>query len=329
MSDPESQINNKDLRSDEKDVQKFGGIINPYIKYLYGFFHKYVIQKFGLTIEKDFWYFLSFGILTSILFFSGIPYWLPVLFLSLAGLDFILHNGGFLKEKFWISPSKEIDDFFLNLEKKSQYQVIQFISLNRLSTSNIIRILQLPKFNDSCSIYDVIAKKQWIHSEMLDYIIENDLYVKMGDDLFCAFIKKSISDMNHYNYLKLTNVFRTNVQVIRTLHLCYPQYLTNHSLFKKFAAIPLKIKNSFTFGYGNLTIFAVFFCIYIVMYVTGQLRQVSFQTTDSLTQILQMFSVLVSIAFASTLLTFLVREAILFFTQGRFLLYYFTPKTPE
>jgi hypothetical protein len=66
----------------------------------YGFFNKYVIRKFGLTVEKDFWYFLSFGLLTAILFFSGIPYWLPVLFLSLAGLDFILHNGGFLKEKF-------------------------------------------------------------------------------------------------------------------------------------------------------------------------------------------------------------------------------------
>jgi|GEM_PF-4842782 len=160
MSNNHQSLEKNKISSDEKEIQKFGGLVNPYVKYLYGFFNKYVIRKFGLTVEKDFWYFLSFGILSAILFFTGIPYWLPVLFLSLEGLDFIFHNGGFLKEKFWTSPSKEIDAFFSELEKKTQYQVIQFISNNRLGTSNLIRILNEPRFNESGSIYTVILKKQ-------------------------------------------------------------------------------------------------------------------------------------------------------------------------
>ena len=325
----EKELSEQESPNDEKEIQKFGGLINPYIKYLYGFLFKYVIQKFGLTIERDFWYLLSFGLLTSILFFTGIPYWLPLLFLSLAGLDFILHNGGFLKEKFWTSPSKELDSFFADLEKKSQYQVIQFLLNNRISTRDLKKILQQSQFNDSNSIYSVIVKKQWIHAELLNFIIENDLYEKMGDDIFCEFIKKSISDMNQENYKKIIIKRRENIQVIRTLHLCYPQYLKNHTIFKKFAGIPLWIKDSFIFGYGNLIIFSIFFCIYIIMFINGELNHILLPTTDSITQLFQFFSIFVSIAFASTLLTIVTREFFLFLTQGRFLLYHFTPKTAE
>jgi len=105
--------------------------------------------------------------------------------------------------------------------------------------------------------------------------------------------------------------------------------LKNHFIFKKFAWIPLKIKNSFTFGLGNLISLTIFFGIYIFMFTTGQLKNLSAPTIDGITLLFQSFSTVVTIIFASALLTIFFREIILLVTQRRILLYYFTPITNE
>ena len=316
----------EDKENEEKDIEKFGGIIHPYVKYIYGFLYKYIIKPLKLDISKEFFYFLSFGILTIILFFSSIPIWLPILFFSLAGLDLLLLNGGFFKEKFLPPLSKEIENFFSDIENKRQYDVIKFISYNNLSTKSIIRLLEIPRFNDNAQIYSYIVKKQWIHPELLNYIIENDLYLRMGDDILCKFLKNSISDMSRNNYLKIINVYEKNTKVIRTINYCYPHYLKDHKIFQFFAKIPLTIREFFLFGMGNFVLFLGFFIIYLFMLLSGNLHYSFVTKPGQSSYIFEQISLFVSMILASGILALIFRTIILKFTQGRYILYYFTPR---
>ena len=317
------------IHDDYIEIKKFGGIIHPYVKYAYGFIYKYIIKPLKLEISREFWYFLSFGILTTILFFSTIPFWLPLLFFSLAGLEVLLMNGGFFKEKFLPSPNRDVEKFFTEIDQRRQYDAIKFISDNNLGTRTLIRILSIPKFKENAQIYSYVVKKQWIQPELLNFIIENNLYVQMGDDIFCEFIKNSISNMSRANYLKISQVFAKNIKVIRTINYCYQDFLKNHDIFKFFAKIPLKIKDSFIFGYGNLILFSIFFIMYLYLFGTGQLQHLYVSTPNQIINLLGLFSVFISMLLASGILALILRTIILKITQTRYLLYFFTPITTE
>jgi hypothetical protein len=311
----------------DKDIQNFGGVVNPFIQYIYEFLQKYIIKRYNLKIRNDFWYFLTFGIFSGILYFTGISWAVPLILISLAGLVFIGDNAPFLRRKVFQSSSEEIDLFFKDIEKKSLYDAINFIINTRFGTKTTIRLLNIQKFNENIQIYEYILKKIAIEGELLDYLIEHNLYAKMGDDLFCEFLKESISPTNYSSYQKLKTEFNRNERVIKTINMIYPSYLKDHRIFKFFAKIPVKIKNFFVYGIGNIVFLAIFFGIYLSLYLKGALNYLIIPSSEQFFQVFEVFSVFISMFLASAILTIIIRFLILSITQKRMLLYYFSPKT--
>jgi len=238
----------------------------PWLEHLYRLFLDPYLGKHNLTVDDEFWIFLSFGIFSLLLYFKGVNVWVPAFFLMGAAIVLILRNNSYIRRRIFPTESEKIENFLNNIDTKDLNDILRFIKDYQLDTNQIIKFLQFKPQN--YDIYLFIHKYQPIRSELIDYIVTQNLVNFMGEDLFCKYLLSSIDHISKekYNYIK--SQF-TNEKVAKTLNLCYPFYLDHdHRVFKFFSNILIRFRNSI--NYGSFKLGILFLSFLIVMFAVSK-----------------------------------------------------------
>ena len=266
---------------------------------------------------------MSFGVFSAILYFTGVNKWVPLGFLIGSLVVLTLHNSSYIRRKIFPKQSEEIDEFLDDLSNKSLDEILTFIKKYQLDTNQLIKILNIHK--DNYDIYLFIRKYQSIKSELVEYLIQNQLYIVLETDLFNQYLIGSLNHVSKEKYRELRKVL-TDKRTIKTLNLCYPFYLKKHSIFKFFSYLLMKIRNSINYGGVKVGVF-VLSLFTIAFYVS---KNPSMLQIDRTKQGIQLIDELMSNLFALLTLSGLFALLVLFIIGriikfSRFILYLFAP----
>jgi len=227
--------------------------VSPYLEPLYEIFIEDFVKKYNIVLPASFFFFIGLFFFSVISLYFNLSYQGAIFFLLVALLILIAKNrkqlGYILNKKILFDKGKFVDDFIREINTKELDEVKKFILNNyRELDSNDLILLMQSKFYDNASFHMTILKKQVIENELLEFMINNDLDQKIGEDIFCIYLKYCYNPISLRSYEKLAARNVNNPKIIQTLNACFPQYLKNHSIFKWFANVRIQIKESIRYG---------------------------------------------------------------------------------
>jgi hypothetical protein len=251
LNDQEEQNNNQSKNSEARaDILDF---VSPYLEPVYEIFIEPFVKKYGIKVPNSFIFFISMFIFSIITIYFGLNYQGAALLFLLALLILIGKNKDLIintiTKKILLNKGKLVDEFIKNIDEKELDETKRFILNNsRELTSNDLILLMKSKFFDNSSFHMSILKSQIIDSELLDFMIENELDQKIGEDIFCDYLKYCSNSISHKSYELLATRHEKDEKIIQTQNACFPYYLKNHSIFKYLANIRIQIKESINYG---------------------------------------------------------------------------------
>lgn len=313
-------------KKNDLEREQFSGLILPWLNHLYKLFLDRIIEKHNLKIDKEFWFFLSLGVFSLIIYFTGINIWVPLGLFFGALLILLLHNNSYIRKKLFPRQSEEIEDFLSNIKSKSNDDILNFIKNYPLETNQIIQIIQIKK--DKYDIYLFIDKYQSIKSELLEYMIEEKIQDIMGEDLFCKFLLHSKEHISKNKY-ELLLKSKNDKKILKTINLCYPFYLKKHQVFKFFANLIIKVRNSFNYGTTKFIIFLASMII-VLLSIKKDPSVLTIKTQSTLPLITQLINNVLAFLIISSIITIIINYVIsLLLRLFRYITYLSAPDTKE
>ncbi len=248
-------MKNEDEKNGELYRKEFSGLVLPYLEYIYAIFAENFIKKHELKIVSEFWIFLTMGIFSIILYFTGVNIILPLGFFFGAFLIFMLHNNSFIRRKWFPRQDEKVEVFLKTIDNKTLNQTLKTLKDNTFRTKQIIELLKT-KYNKNYQIYEFILRYQGARTEVLSYIISKELYNNFDEGLFSKFLLKNCS-LAKDDYLRVKNLFKNKKAVLKALMISNPGYIEENSIFKKLSMFRYKVKNSIKYGLGGWLLFLV------------------------------------------------------------------------
>ena len=263
---------NDDNQNNDTTIEKraeFSDFVSPYLEPIYGLFVDDFITKYKIKLTSTFWFVFTLFVFSVLTLYFNLSYQGAFFLFLLALLIFLTQNRKLITNivttKILYNKSKIVDEFIKNIDSKNLDETKRFIINNyhELNTQDLILILQ-SKFCEYSAFHTSILKNQIITSELLEYIIKNDFIPKLGDDIFCEYLKFSSNPISLSSYEIIKNKYRDNPKIIKTLHVCCPSYMKSHSIFKFFANIRLGLKESL--NYGKIKYFLSILWFFVIIY---------------------------------------------------------------
>jgi hypothetical protein len=240
---------------EEEDIDAFPDLVLPILKHLYRLFLRPLFKWLNLKTTNEFWYFLTLAVF-AVLARKGVAlYVISLLFLG-AALVLLIRNNDYIRNKLFPKQKEKIEVFLQNINKCKHAEVLQFLYENQLETKQIISVLKT-RHKVHRDTYEFIMKKQMIESELLEYVINENLDKIIGKDLLTQFILRSRDAVSLRDYNVLVGKYTTDKKIMKAINVRYYFYLEKHSVFK-FLAKPVDVVRRFmNFGSGRMTIFVV------------------------------------------------------------------------
>jgi len=182
-----------------KSSEKFDGLVFDYLTHLYKLLIEPLLKKLNLNPTEEFWYFLTLGVFSLILYFIGISWHLPFFLLMGAIVVLILENSSYIRRKYFRTTDETVGDFLSELDKKSLDDVLEFITRYSLVIEEIKRLLD-SKFKEYYAVYLRIYEDQDIKVELVEYLISKKLIHVMGVELFRKYILRSNETIKYSKY---------------------------------------------------------------------------------------------------------------------------------
>jgi hypothetical protein len=240
--------------------------VSPFLEPLYEIFIEDFVNKYDIQLPVSFFFFIGMFIFSVILICFNLNFSGAILLLLLALLILVAKNRkliiNVIIKRIRFNKGELVDNFIAKINEKGLDETIKFIlkNSNELTSNDLILLMQ-SKFYDNASFHRAILKSQIIESELLEYMINNDLDPKIGGDIFSDYLKYCYNAISHASYDKLAARHKNSPNVIQILNACFPVYLKNHPIFKFFANLRIQIKESIR--YGNSKRYIFYFWIFI------------------------------------------------------------------
>lgn len=285
---------------------------------------KPVLEKWGLTVNDEFWFFLSLGLVSLLYTFNDPGILVPLIFFGGGFISLMLTNNVFFRRTFLTTPSEKKDDYVKNIGKMEFNEALEFIKGNELTNPQLKKIMK-SRHKDNYTLYQYIYQYQDFDSDLIIFMAENKLESIMRSSLFLKFLFSVKDFASVKDYKKLKRIFKDNPKILKGINMMYPMYLPD-STFKNYANFIVNLRN--TLNYGSIEIFVFIFSLIF----TGKVIYDSFGAFLSplgYTGLILIIEIIVKIGIFLTL-SFIVTKIImylivLFIRSITYLLYFFSP----
>jgi len=317
-------------------------IVSPYLDPLYKLLIEDFVNRFNIQLPVSFFFFFGMFLFSIITIYFNLSFQGSMFFLLLAVVIFLAHNRklvvNIITKKILFNKGKFVDEFIKNIDTKDLDETKRFIQNNyhELTSADLI-LLMNSKFNDNSSFHSSILRNQIIDSELLEFMIENALDIKIGEETFCDYLKYCSTSISHRSYYLLAERHKNDPNVIQVINACYPAYIRNHNWFRFFANIRIQFKESI--NYGNFKKYLFLFWMVFGLYAlsthpTALPQAINIATNDETTRVLlgiiTIINYCLSFLLTIAIFTFVTLWVIMWFLRRyRSFLCYFAPKSIE
>ncbi len=249
-------MNNNPRKPEEERRRRFSGLISPAIEHVYDQILEPHIKKHKIIIVDDVWFCITLMLFSILLLITGTNVLYPIILFFTAVFIFLVYNNLYLRRLLFPKQEDRIEEFISQINKKELQEVLDFMKRYWLDSKYLIKILE-SRHNQNYNLYLFLINSQRITSEVLEFLIDQELYSYIGDSLFCKYISRCSDRISKPRYTKLMKNFEDNKRIIKTLNIFYYFYLKDRPYFKFFATLFHKIQNFFIYGRGKIVLFSI------------------------------------------------------------------------